>query len=152
LRFSKCKMNSRIEELRGVAMNLSIRSKGFSLVEVLVALLILAISLLALAGLMVSTTRNNSLGGHITEAATFAQDKLEQLRAAPWVSILKGTDTVTTAIPNVLPGSGIIYTRTWTVAYSASVDQAWITVTINWTDPTAKTTHSISLPPAVVTQ
>ena len=44
------------------------RSKGFSLVEVMIALLILAIALLALAGLMVTTTRNSSFGGHMTES------------------------------------------------------------------------------------
>ncbi len=77
-------MNSRIKELRGVAMNLSMRSKGFSLIEVVIALFILAICLLALAGLMVTTTRNSSFGGHMTEASTFAQDKLEQLRVSPW--------------------------------------------------------------------
>jgi len=57
------------------------KSKGFTLIEMLISLVILAISLLALAGLMSITTRNNSFGGHITEAATFAQDKLEEFRA-----------------------------------------------------------------------
>jgi prepilin-type N-terminal cleavage/methylation domain-containing protein len=120
------------------------RSKGFSLIEVIIALFILAIALLALAGLMISTTKNNSFGGHMTEAATFAQDKLEQLRAAPWTSIVAGADTVKAEIPGV-PGTGIIYARSWTVAYNPNLDQAWVTITINWNDPTAKTTHSISL-------
>ena len=114
------------------------RANGFSLIEVVIALFILAIALLALAGLMVSTTKNNSFGGHMTEAATFAQDKLEQLRAAPWASIVAGADTP--------PGAtGISYARSWIVAYNPNGDQAWVTVTINWTDPTAKSTHSINL-------
>jgi prepilin-type N-terminal cleavage/methylation domain-containing protein len=120
------------------------RSKGFSLIEVLIAMLILAISLLALAGLMVTTTRNNSFGGHMTEAATFAQDKLEQLRAAPWASIIPGADTVVGA-------TGISYARNWIVANNPNGDQAWVTITMNWTDPTANTAHSISLR-AVVSQ
>ena len=61
-----------------------IKSKGFTFIEILVSLVILAISLLALAGLMVATTRNNSFGGRITEAATFAQDKLEEFQVLPW--------------------------------------------------------------------
>jgi prepilin-type N-terminal cleavage/methylation domain-containing protein len=127
-----------------VALKVLKRSNGFSLIEVIIALFILAIALLALAGLMISTTKNNSFGGHMTEAATFAQDKLEQLRAAPWASIVAGADTVTTAIPGA-PGTGISYARSWTVAYNPNGDQAWVTITINWTDPTAKTTHSINL-------
>ena len=119
-------------------MKLLTRSKGFSLIEVIIALFILAITLLALAGLMVSTTKNNSFGGHMTEAATFGQDKLEQLRAAPWASIVAGADTITGA-------TGISYGRSWTVANNPDGDQAWVTITINWADPTAKTAHSISL-------
>ena len=38
------------------------RSNGFTLIEVLIALVILSVSLLALAGLMATTTRNNSSG------------------------------------------------------------------------------------------
>ena len=129
-------MNSRIKELRGVAMNLSMRSKGFSLIEVVIALFILAICLLALAGLMVTTTRNSSFGGHMTEAATIAQDKLEQLRAAPWVSVLAGNDTQVGA-------TGISYVRIWTLAANPNGDQRWVTVTISWTDPTKKSTHNI---------
>jgi hypothetical protein len=41
---------------------------------------------------MVQTTNNNSFGYYITEAATFAQDKLEELRAISWVSIVPGSD------------------------------------------------------------
>jgi hypothetical protein len=108
------------------------------LIEVVVALFILAISLLALAGLMVTTTRNNSFGGHMTEAATFAQDKLEQLRAAPWVSIIAGADTQVGA-------TGISYARSWAVADNPTGDQRWVTITIRWTDPTVNTNHTINV-------
>ncbi len=114
------------------------RSKGFSLIEVVIALFILAICLLALAGLMVTTTRNSSFGGHMTEAATIAQDKLEQLRGAPWASVLAGADTQVGA-------TGISYARSWTVAANPNGDQRWVTVTINWTDPTANSTHTINV-------
>jgi prepilin-type N-terminal cleavage/methylation domain-containing protein len=114
------------------------RSKGFSLIEVMIALVILAVALLALAGLMITTTKNTSFGGHMTEAATFAQDKLEQLRAAPWTGIIAGADTQVGA-------TGISYARSWTVAANPNGDQRWVTITMNWTDPTKKTNHSISL-------
>jgi type IV pilus assembly protein PilV len=137
-------MNSRIKEIRGVAMNLPIRSKGFSLVEVMIAMLILAIALLALAGLMVTTTRNSSFGGHMTEASTFAQDKLEQLRVSPWTGVATGNDT--------LQGStGITYTRNWTVTPNTNGDQRWVSITLTWTDPTKNSNHSMRLL-SVVTQ
>ncbi len=80
----------------------------------------------------------------MTESATFAQDKLEQLRAAPWESIIAGADTVKGA-------TGISYARSWIVANNPNGEQAWVTITMNWTDPTAKTNHSMNLR-AVVSQ
>ena len=105
-------------------------SKGFSLVEVLVALVILSISLLALAGLMVQSTKNSSWGSHLTEAATLAQDRLEALRAVrPQTDIPEGmnNDQVTAA-------SGIVYTRTWTVTTNAAGTLRTITISITWSD------------------
>jgi prepilin-type N-terminal cleavage/methylation domain-containing protein len=109
------------------------KSKGFSLIEVLIALVILAIALLALAGLMVTTTKNNSFGNHMTEAATLAQDKLEELRVSPWASIANGNDAV--------PGStGITYTRNWNVSILANPNpppndlEKSVTITVSWND------------------
>ena len=117
-----------------MAMSLSIRSKGFSLVEVLIALLILSVALLALAGLMVSTTKNNSFGGSMTEAATFAQDKFEELAVSSWGSVVSGVDTRTGS-------TGILYTRTWTVTDNPNGTQRWVDIRVNWNDATS---HSIS--------
>jgi prepilin-type N-terminal cleavage/methylation domain-containing protein len=111
------------------------KSDGFTLIEILVALIILSVSLLALAGLMVTTTKNNSFGGHMTEAATFAQDKLEELRAIRWENISEGGST------DQKGGStGINYTRNWNVATSGVLKT--ITISINWQD---RTNHSIRL-------
>ena len=111
-------------------MTHSKKSKGFSLVEVLVALVILSISLLALAGLMVQSTKNSSWGSHMTEAATLAQDRLEALRAVrPQSDIPEGmnNDQVTAA-------SGIVYTRTWTVTTNPAGTLRTITISITWSD------------------
>ena len=116
-------------------MNPLAKPKGFTLIEVLVALVILTFALLALAGLMVTTTKNNAFGGHVTEAATFAQDKLEELRAIKWESLLDGNNT------DQRGGStGINYTRNWRVATSGSLKT--ITIEVTWID---RTPHLIKL-------
>jgi type IV pilus assembly protein PilV len=111
------------------------KSDGFTLIEILVALIILSVSLLALAGLMVTTTKNNSFGGHMTEAATFAQDKLEELRAIRWENISEGLNT-----DQQNGSTGINYTRDWNVATNGVLKT--ITISINWQD---RTNHSIRL-------
>jgi type IV pilus assembly protein PilV len=111
------------------------RSAGFTLLEILIAIVILSIALLALAALMATTTQNNSFGGHITEAATFAQDQLEQLLATPWDGIADGGNTISGS-------TGIGYTRNWVVATNDDGNLRTITITINWTDQVPR---SISL-------
>jgi prepilin-type N-terminal cleavage/methylation domain-containing protein len=115
------------------------KSKGFSLIEILIALVILSIALLGLAGLMVQTTKNNSFGGRMTEAATFAQDKLEEFRAIGWVKIPPNTG----GMDYSNGATGIVYTRNWQVAPNpTNGNLKEITVTINWAD---QTNHSIRL-------
>jgi len=125
-------------------LKLSKKSKGFSLIEVLVALVILSISLLALAGLMVQSTKNSSWGSHLTEAATLAQDVLERFRGVrPQTDILEGTNN-----DQVTATSGITYTRTWTVTTNGTSTLRNITITVTWTDSifhSITITHPISI-------
>ena len=121
------------------------KSKGFSLIEMLIALVILSISLLALAGLMATTTKNNSFGSHMTEAVTFAQDKLEELKVTSWGNIVPGTD------PLPRPGStGINYNRTWNVSILANPTPPpndllkTVTITVNWNDGISRSINIFS--------
>jgi len=57
---------------------------GFSLIEVMVAVVILTVGLLSLAQLMVVATNSNSLSGRMTSSAAIAKERLELLKAAPF--------------------------------------------------------------------
>ena len=120
------------------------KSNGFSLIEVLIALVILSISLLALAGLMVTTTGNNSFGSHMTEAATFAQDKLEELRVSSWDTIDDDNDSVTGS-------TGILYNRNWDVSILLNPNpppndiQKSVTITVSWNDGVNRSIRLLSL-------
>ena len=116
-------------------MKSSLRSKGFTLIEILISLVILSVALLGLAGLMVQTTKNNSYGGLMTEAATFAQDKFEEMRAIGWAKINHNATT----IDYPKSSTGVNYTRS-VVTKPINANLTEINVTINWTD---RTNHSI---------
>ena len=114
-----------------------IKCQGFSLIEVLIALVILSVALLALASLMVQTTKNNSFAGHMTEAAIFAQDQLENFRTSPWTNVVTGNDVRQSS-------TGINYARSWVVIPNGATPNDTIKeigMTISWND---RVSHSIN--------
>ena len=59
--------------------NLYQRQRGFTLIEVMIALVILTVGLLGLASLQMSAIKGNHLSDNITSALTLAEDKMEEL-------------------------------------------------------------------------
>ncbi|WP_324778922.1 type IV pilus modification protein PilV [Thiobacillus sedimenti] len=57
------------------------KQSGFTLLEILVAMLVLAVGLLGLAGLMTSSMRNNLSASHRTQATWMAYDIVDRMRA-----------------------------------------------------------------------
>jgi prepilin-type N-terminal cleavage/methylation domain-containing protein len=55
------------------------RQKGFTLLEVIIAMAILSIGLLAIGYMQITAIDSNSTGNRITEGTSLAQDKLEEL-------------------------------------------------------------------------
>ena len=60
---------------------LSSRQSGFSLIEVLVAVLVLSVGLLGMAALMASSMRNNQSANFRTQATNLAYDYIDMMRA-----------------------------------------------------------------------
>jgi type IV pilus assembly protein PilV len=57
------------------------RQSGFTLLEVLIAIVVLSIGLLGLAGIMASSMRNNQSATHRTQASVLAYDIIDRMRA-----------------------------------------------------------------------
>lgn len=112
------------------------RGAGFTLIEVLVGLVILAIGLLAIAGMQLTSVKGNFFSSNLTQASVLAQDRLEVLRSLAWghADLTGGTHNEGT-IPNT------IFTREYTVAVIAGTTMLDITVTVRWRDDTD---HSVS--------
>jgi Tfp pilus assembly protein PilV len=94
---------------------------GFSIMETLIALSIFTIGILAVATLVLSSIGENASARRITEATALAEDRLEQLMAAPYGAIDSNNDTV---------GA---YKVVWDVVEGVIVPQTKsITVTVSW--------------------
>jgi len=117
-------------------------AEGFTLLEVMITSVILAVGLLGLAALQIVAIKGNSFGQQMSVASTLAQNQLEQLRQIPYTSLSNGSsdgfDTYTDA------ANGVTYNRVWQAVTDVSHPN-WLklNVTINWTGPT--TGSSITL-------
>ena len=95
-------------------------SSGFTLIEVAIAICILAFVLLGMAQLQIVTIRGNAFANRVSNQATLAQSKLEELTGLPYASIVNGQDNwgpyhrVWTALDDT-PGPGM---KTVTVTVS----------------------------------
>ena len=110
--------------------------KGFTLIESLVGLVILAFGLLAIAGMQITSIRGNFFSSNMTQASILAQDRLEVLKNLSWgdAALSVGTHN-----DGTIPGT--IFARQYTVSLVPGTTMLDITVAINWTDSFA---HSIS--------
>ncbi len=88
--------------------------KGFTLVEALTAIVILAFGLIAITNLLVVAASSNSVANQSTAAATAASQLLDQLRAAPFETLVVGGDLTADNVyfrDEDFPGVGRIHTR-----------------------------------------
>jgi len=97
------------------------KEDGFTLIEVLIALTIFAVGLLAVAAMQNSAILMNSNAGKLTNLSTWGMDKMEELSSLPysdpWLEDLgdppSGTDTNGNAHSQALDNGD--YTVSWTV-------------------------------------
>jgi len=60
------------------------RAQGMTLVEVMIATVLLAFGLLAMLALQMHAMRGGQVGRHYTQAAQLARDRMEELHRLPW--------------------------------------------------------------------
>lgn len=130
--------------------------EGFSLIEVLVAMTILAVGLLSLALLQVTAIKGNAGASKSTIATDLAQTKLELFRRDAWIAIGNSTNTTfdggTTPIYASVPADagdnvtvrGTPFYRIWRVVPNASDSLKTITVWTCWQDDRGNW-HSVML-------
>lgn len=67
---------------------------GFTMVEVIIAIVILAIGLLGLAGSTGYLVRTVTLGDLLTERTFASQTVIDRLQSLPYANVVDGTDTI----------------------------------------------------------
>ena len=101
--------------------------KGFTLIEVLVAMIVLATGLLGVAGLTIGVIKGNLYSKNVTSATVVAEQMIENVRRVGYSSAdsLAGTSTVSMG--------GTTYTRVTSVAAATpSANMKTGTVNVSW--------------------
>ncbi|MCU0809887.1 MAG: type IV pilus modification protein PilV [Thiobacillaceae bacterium] len=123
------------------------RQSGFSMLEVLVAILVLAIGLLGMAGLTATSMRNSHGAYHRSQAVWLAYDAADRMRANRQVALAGGYNL---ALGSAAPGGAAVNAvdlGQWLTAVGAlpqglgaiAVDGAsrQVTITVQWNESRA---------------
>jgi type IV pilus assembly protein PilV len=110
------------------------RCEGFTLIEVMIAAVILAAGILALATMQIVSIRTNAFSSEMTYATMLAQSEFEQFRNMDYDDI---TPTGGTPDSEVIPASdttkGIPYTIQWEVHDNdPTTDMKTIDLEVRW--------------------
>ena len=122
------------------------RDGGFTLIEVLIAIVITVVALLAASAMIFFGSTNVNYSGGISQATALAQRRLEQVRSLPFPTLV---GMVTAADPPNAPVSSLetitgtnntaFTVRTWVqivAGTAAPRREATVTVTTGWTKQT----------------
>jgi type IV pilus modification protein PilV len=113
------------------------RSAGFTLLEIMIALLVFAIGILATVSMQISSLKGNGIARSNTEAAAIASSVVEELRTLPF------QDLRLSAQVHQLPDIGR-NAVSYTVQDNAIVDNSkLIRVTVGWKEGTVNRTVDI---------
>lgn len=102
---------------------------GFTLIEALIAVVILVFGLIGITNLLLVAATSNSTANQGTAATSIASQRLELLKAVPFTSLISGGNLESGTDPNfysedAVPGVGVIVSR-WSVTPIAGNNQVY---------------------------
>jgi type IV pilus assembly protein PilV len=108
------------------------RSNGFSFIELMIAMAILSMGMLAALTMHLGSARNNTKGNIYTQANMLAKAQVETLKNQDVLTLAAGGPYSDPNNPINADGQpGGIYTRSWTID-TLGTDARRITVTVQW--------------------
>ena len=117
--------------------------KGFTLMELVVAILVFAVGILGIAKMQSLSVMGNSYGMHMSQAVNIAQDKLEELQDLSIISSTFGIGSPSIA-PYTITVDGVGYTIQYNVKQVAALGAREVEIAVQWADkgvnPIAKIT------------
>jgi prepilin-type N-terminal cleavage/methylation domain-containing protein len=115
-----------------------IPADGFTLIEVMIALVIMSIGLTALAAVQISAIRGNDFSKRMTTAISIAEAKMEQINSSSYANILSESSIQITQ-------SNMHFTRQVTVTNNIAplTNTKTVNVRVSWSE--GSKSHSVPI-------
>ncbi|MFH0781613.1 MAG: prepilin-type N-terminal cleavage/methylation domain-containing protein [Pseudomonadota bacterium] len=108
------------------------QQKGFTLLEVIIALFIFTLGILGVAAMQLRAIQGNSSGQRLTEATTLAQEVIERIVEEP-IANFAVPSSIT--VPSIKPFNVIQDIKTMPAPSTLSAAEAiFVTVTVTWSE------------------
>jgi type IV pilus assembly protein PilV len=115
------------------------KNSGFTLIEAMIAIAIIAIGIFGVMSLVLTVMKGNTLSKRVTTATTIAQDKLEDFKRVGYVDVANVSESNTTDYDieyyleaDVAPDNPAPKTKT-------------ITIYVYWDPPASSSAHKVEL-------
>ncbi len=111
------------------------RNSGFTLIEIMIAIAVIAIGIFGVMSLMITVMKGNTLSERVTAATTIAQDKMEDFKRMDYDSVVDGSGTNTDYDVD-------FYWEADVEDDTPATDTKTITVDVYWGSGGTNTTHN----------
>ena len=121
--------------------NKLLNNKGFTLIEVVIAMAVIAIGMFAMMSLVITVTKGTAHSRKVTTATNIAENAMEDLKRRGYANVVNVVNGV-----NGVYGTGTVANYYyWEATGTATANIGTITVNVYWSPGTLTSTHNVQL-------
>jgi prepilin-type N-terminal cleavage/methylation domain-containing protein len=130
-----------VDELMKTSTRRLQKEQGLSLLELMIALTVLAVGLLGMLSMQTQALQGSRNGKHVSQAARIAEEQMGFLQRQPWAAVPTSAWSTPRIVNGPVNGAGPSapqqYSVLWRVQAGPATTLRTLDVQVNWTNPEA---------------